>query len=87
MRWRDISEWQPGERRDNPNRLSLEGYAMRVAIRRDSTGAWWVHCFGLDLNWPLGVMNVKTAKMEALAKVQQRLEQMMTDLNQMKSAT
>lgn len=87
MRWRDISVWQPGERRDEPNRISIEGTALRITIQKGLRNhCWWMQGHGLDFNFPLKAKTLEQAKLEAIGLVQERLERMVSELNEMKSA-
>ncbi len=85
FRWHDISEWQPGERRDVPNRLSIEGPALRIVIGFRGE-AWWISCSAVEWvhNYLGAGLTVAQAKQEAVAKVQDCLERQMADLRQMK---
>jgi hypothetical protein len=87
MRWKDISEWQPGERRDSRNRLSIEGPALRIVIYFRG-GAWWLHVGELGyVDGYIGVMSEHLAKQEAICLVQTKLERMLSDLHAMKGAS
>ena len=87
MKWQDISTWQPNERRDAPNRLSIEGQNLRIVLQYD--GGWWIRCdsIGSVFKTNLGDVPLSVAKVEAVAFVQARIERMLSDVHQMKVAT
>ena len=87
MSWRDTSERQPGEWHAEPNRLSIEGNALRLTVHKLSRdGSWWMQGHGMDFSFPLKAKSASEAKLEAIGLAQERLERMMADLNDMKSA-
>jgi hypothetical protein len=87
MKWNDISEWQPGERRNSPNRLHIEGQLCRLVIGHDRRfGIWWTS-IGASARLVLAAQTVEEAKREAITRMQERLEKMLSEVHQMKDAS
>ena len=87
MHWKDISCWEPGERRDQPNRMSIEGPGLRVTIWRRGEH-WHLFTHGALSDWVvLEEQDIKAVQFEALAHVQEQLERMLSTCHQMKGAS
>lgn len=87
MRWEDSSERQPGERLAEPNRLHIEGQALRIVLRKDARGNWSAH-YGLGMfDSMLEAKTAKEAQHEAIELVQTKLERMLSELHQIKAVT
>lgn len=85
IRWQDISQWQPGERRDSPNRLVLHGPNIHALIE-ERAGAWRLSCAQVGLgNHYLGVIGWREARRAATATLQERLERALTDVHSAKA--
>jgi hypothetical protein len=68
-------------------RVSIAGHDLRIAIREDYRGKWWLQCDSAGLNSILDAKTAKQARHEAIQKVQERLERMLAELHQIKAVT
>ena len=87
MRWVGRSDREIGERVSEPNRMGIEGHDLRISIREDFRGQWWLQCDSAGLNTVLDAKTAKQARHEAIQKVQERLERMLAELHQIKAVT
>lgn len=85
MKWEDSSERQMGERLAEPNRLHIEGQALRIVLRKNSRGKWEAD-FGI-FYCSLNAKTAREAKHESIEVAQTKFERMLAELHQFKMAT